>query len=143
MKAYTLTANERAQTGFTDLFVVKAADMTSFSAFQIVLTALAVGDVVYPQVLMETKTYVTGPSGAPTASVGIVGTVARFTAASAVASGSKYVAPATTVAPLANNTAVNMILDLQVGGGDGAAATAGEIWVWAKICRVGERAVKG
>lgn len=140
VKHYPLFNNERSASGYTDLFVVKAADMTSFSALTINLCALAIGDIVWQEVLLEVKTLVTGPSVAPTASVGVTGAVTQMIGVSLVKSGNQYFTPAAAAAAYPTVAASKfLVLDLQAGGGDGAAATAGEIWVYARISRVAER----
>lgn len=137
MKSYTLTNNERAATGFTHLFVIPMADFVTNTTTAHVLTALAVGDVVRG-VLQETKTYVAGPATA-TGSVGVVGALTTFTAASDLkASASKYIAAVASVTPYPTNTAVNMVFNAILGSG---AVTAGEVWIWANIQRVGDRDV--
>lgn len=140
MKAYRLKYGEKGP--FTHLFVLTKSDFSvGFSATSISLCSLAVGDVVLPAVLVDVKTAVTGPTGTPTGSVGITGTVARFTAATSVIAVA-MVAPAEDVAPLAVNSATTLIYNLQAGGGDAAAATAGEIWIWAQIVQAGDRTLQ-
>lgn len=126
-----------AFSGFSDLYIVQTADMTAFSTTAVTLSNLQIGDVV-DTVIQETRTAVVGPTGTPTASVGVTGAVTQFTAAtSAIAVG--VVAPLSSVAPYVAAAAIALIANLAAGGGNGAAATAGEIWVWARISRQADR----
>lgn len=138
MRHTKFSKDQIAANGFTDLFVVLAADMTSFSATNITLDGLAVGDVLGLNLLVEVKTAVAGPSGAPTAQIvesGGSGTMtSTFNPKTAT-----YVTPAAANVTLAITTAGNLQLALLNGGGDGAAASAGEIWIWCSIYRKGER----
>ena len=127
-------------TGFTDVFVLDKSDMTTLvNGTQVTLCKLAAGDIVFPsRMFQEVKTAVTGPTGTPTMSVGVTGTATQFTAAtSIIATGA--VAP--TSAPAYVAAATNLIVDFEAGGGNGAAAAAGEIWVWASISRAADRSV--
>ena len=142
MKSYRLKASEKVP--FTHLFILTKSDFSvGFSNKQITLAALNVGDVVFPGILQEIKTYVTGPTGAPTASLGVTGAGTQFTAASSVVSAaSKLIVPGEAVPPYAANAATNLIVDLQVGGGDGAAATAGELWFWVQMSLASDRSTQ-
>ncbi len=141
MKQYTLNQMEKAQSGFTDLYILTIADMTSLAnSTDITLSKLVAGDIVFPsKMLVEVRTAVVGPTGTPTGSVGITGAVTQFTAAtSVIATG--YVAPTGAAAYIVTGS-TNLLYDFQAGGGNGAAATAGEIWVWASISRYADRSV--
>jgi hypothetical protein len=140
MKHYNLKTLQLTKTGFTDLFILSSAD-TDFvlnATTAKVLTALAVGDVVQ-RVMSEVKTAVAGPTA--TLSVGVVGALTQFTAASDVATGTTvpYVAAVASVTPYPTNTAVNMVANTVISN---VAVTAGEVWVWASISRVGDRVIQ-
>jgi len=132
MRAYVLSEAQRAVHGWTDLFVLTASDFSvGFSNKQIILDALAVGDAVI-DAMIRVKTLVTGPTGAPTAQVKVNTAAVAVTPTCAVK---------TAIASITNNTVVgrhvvtatdNLVLDLQLGAGDGAAAVLGEVWVWVK-----------
>ena len=105
-----------------------------FSNKQITLTALAAKDRVLAAAI-DVVTPIAGPTGAPTVQVktgtggvAITPTCACKTAIAAVTDN-------TVVGATTSTAAENLVLDCQAGGGDGAAATAGEIWVWVKIDR--------
>lgn len=141
MKHSKLKFEERGQ--FTDLFILTKEDFAEgFDDIQIELTTLRVGDVLLPPVLLERKTDVAGPTAAPTGSVGVTDAPTQFTAAATVEAGDAYVTGDDSVGPYPVNTEIALIVDLQKGGGDGAAATAGELWVWVNICRAADRAVE-
>lgn len=138
MRHYNLKTLQLTKTGFTDLFIIPYTDLVVNTTTAQVLTALAVGDVVL-RVLHETKTYLAGPATG-TVSVGIVGSLTLFTAASDVKSAAaKYVAAVASITPYPVNTAVNMVANEVIGAG---AATAGEVWIWANINRVADRDVQ-
>lgn len=140
MNAYALSEMEKAQSGFTHCFVLKLADLAVFTnGTKITLCALAVGDIVFPsKILQEVKTLVTGPSGTPTASLGVTAAVTQFTAATSVIAAPQQVVP-TAAAPFVVATATNLVVDLEAGGGNGAAATAGEIWIWVSLSLIADR----
>lgn len=176
MRHHKLNANQiAAAAGFTDLFVLGFSapglvpalttapnDFSQgFSNKSIILDGLDIGDVVYPG-FAEIKTYVLGPTGAPTISIGVTGTVTQFTNTLTVKSGSLITIPIPLAANMAGPTgaqiaaelvracepywasaATNIVCDCQAGGGDGAAATAGEIWYWCRISRALERVPQG
>jgi len=89
---------QHTKPGFTHLFILETADFVTNTTTAHVLRALAVGDVVL-RVLQETKTYLAGPATG-TVSVGVVGALTQFTAASDVKSAAaKYVAAVASVTP--------------------------------------------
>lgn len=140
MTPYTLNQYERAMSGFTHVFKLGIADMaTLVNGTKITLCPLAVGDIVWPaKLLQEVRTLVTGPTGTPTASVGITAAVTQFTAATSIISGTQQVVP-TSAAPYVVATGTNLVVDFEAGGGNGAAATAGEIWVWVSLSLIADR----
>lgn len=146
MKAYRLKNEERAGIGFTDLFVVRKADFTEVTnntAQSIILTALAVGDLVMNNTLLEVKTNATVLATA-TGSVGVTGAVAQLVAASnLLAAGDEYYSVAATVAPYAAIAAVNLLFTAVPGAAEALASMgAGEFWIWATINRKAERNVQ-
>ncbi len=140
MLVYRTKNFEFMREGFTHLFRILTADLAvGFSNKQLVLTGLVKGDVVQGAVA-DFVTAVTGPTGNPTAQVkantaGAAMTVAGDTTTLPGVVGNNTVAGAVIITTATDN----LVLDLQVGGGNGAAATAGEIWVWAKISRAVDR----
>ena len=148
MKHYRLKNNQQHAGGFTDLFVLTHADLTETTdntAQAIVLTALDIGDVVFPNMLLEVVTNASGGSVSTcTGSVGVTGALTQFIGNSNLLSaGNEYFAPANTVAPYvcvagSINVEANFIPD---SGHDLEDLTAGEFWVWACISRSGERAL--
>lgn len=146
MKAYRLKNEERAGIGFTDLFVVRKADFTEAvnnTAQSIVLTALAVGDLVMNNTLLEVKTNATVLATA-TGAVGVTGTVAALVAASnLLAAGDEYYTVAAGIAPYATIAAVNLLFTGVPGAAEALASMgAGEFWIWATINRKAERNVQ-
>lgn len=130
MRSYILSAAQRAELGFTDLFVLTTSDFSvGFSNKQITLDALAAGDVVR-SALVDVKTFITGPTGAPTAQVKINTAAVAITPTVAVKTARFGVTNNTVVGAAGVTSADSIVLDLQLGAGDGAAATAGEVWVW-------------
>jgi len=138
MRVYRLKDLQITKSGWTHLFILFAADLTGFAA-DFTLTALVAGDVVQGA-LIDIRTLVTGPTGAPTGqikagSVVITPTVAVKTANYAITDNSIVGATVAT-------GAANLVFSTAVGAGDGAAATAGEIWVYAKISRLADRKIQ-
>ena len=151
MKHYLAKTLEFTKEGFTDLFILNTANAPAgwtvgsaltndfsvgFSTQNVVLTALAAGDAVLGA-LVDIKTAVVGPSTAPTAQVKTGTGGVAITPTVAVKTGTGCVTDNTVVGATISTAAENLVLALAAGGGDGAAATAGEIWVWAKISRAG------
>lgn len=127
--------------GFTHLFVLTTADMTTLvNATKINLCPLAAGDIVWPaKLLQELRTAIVGPTGTPTASVGVTAAVTQFTAASSIIAGATAQIVPTAAAGFVVTAATNLVLDFEAGGGNGAAATAGEIWVWVSLSLIADR----
>jgi hypothetical protein len=146
MKAYRLKNEERAGIGFTDLFVVTRADLTTAvnnTPQSIVLTALAVGDLVMNNTLLEVKVNATVLATA-TGSVGVTSAVAQLVAASnLLAAGDEFYSVAAGVAPYATIAAVNLLFTAVPGAAEALSAMgAGEFWIWATINRKAERNVQ-
>lgn len=155
MRHYLAKSLEYTKPGFTDLFILSATNIpltaggapvndfsVGFSNQQILLTnLLAIGDTLLPGTVIDIQVPITGPTGSPTAQVK-VNTANKALTPTVIVNG---LAPGTTT----DNTVVGafmlqtgvdtLVLDLQAGGGNSAAATAGEIWVWARISRDGNR----
>lgn len=142
MKHYNLSAEQSAANGgFTDLFQLAVTDMQvsgQFDAKTIILTTLAVGDIVAGAAI-EVVTAIAGPTDAPTALVKVTtdNVVICPTCAVVTAKGS-----------VTNNTIVGAHTVTQVDSlslltgkalGNGAAASAGELRVWARILRKATR----
>lgn len=124
--------------GYTDIFVLKVADFKVLTnGTQIILCPLAVGDIIR-EVFIDVRTAIVGPTGTPTISVGNTATATQFTNTVSLVT-----APSTTLnnsgAPAAVAAATNLIVDFEAGGGNGAAATAGEVWIFANIKRWADR----
>ena len=147
MRHYNCKTLEMNKEGFTDLFIFSTANQPAtvggapvndftggFSNKQLTCTALAVSDCVL-DAMIDVKTAIVGPSAAPTAQVKTSTGAVAITPTVAVKTGKGSVSDNTVVGRTISTAAENLVLDLQVGGGDGAAATAGEVWVWANISR--------
>ena len=135
MKHYLAKTLNYTKSGFTDLWILQTADWITNATTAHVLTALAVGDAVY-RVQHDLVTYLAGPATG-TVSVGVVGALTTFTAASDIKSAAaKYVGAVASVTPYQTNTAVNMVANAILGAG---AVTAGELWIWANISRLVDR----
>jgi hypothetical protein len=134
--------------GFTDLFVVTLADATETTDDTdqaIKLLDLAVGDIVYPNVLMEVKSNAAGLTTA-NASVGINDALTAFVAASSLlAAGNEYFVPAESAPPYATvATGKSLVINLDPGADTAALSdlTALEVWVWVQISRKSDRAIE-
>ena len=169
MKHYKLTAAQAAASGgnFTDLFVIRAADdlatetVADNTDLDIVLDALAIGDIVYTdRLLIEVKeafgTTAVG-TGTPSAdysmgcSVGVAsGETTFYDGSSATTtlfnSGTAAVAKTTITALAATQTykattTINMELRLEVSDADGGVdeLNYGELWIWMNISRANSR----
>jgi hypothetical protein len=134
MRAYLFTEIQAAAQRYTHAFKLTVADFSvGFSNKQIVLLALAKGDAVL-RALVHVTTPVVGPTVAPTAQVK-VGAVAITPTAAVKTADAIVLTDNTVVGATGLTAAANLVLDLQVGGGDGAVATAGEIIVQVEISR--------
>jgi hypothetical protein len=168
MRKYNGLKVHQTKVGFTHLWVLEKSDWVRNATTAHVLTALTIGDIVY-RVEHEVVTAVAGPTA--TLSVGVVGTVARFTDASDIATATAvpYVvakAAGTGFIAATSGGAVTTALSNQTSGvgasiipspyviQSGAnvnmianailsdvAVTAGEVWIWACISRAQERAL--
>lgn len=151
-KIYSGHTEQRVrQAGFTDLIVLSFAPTTGFASgdfsggFAVTVNLnsadLAVGDIVM-DAMMEIITPVTGPTGTPTGSLGVTGAATQFTAAKSVIAAAQQVVGSAFVPYVVAATGKRLVIGYAVGGGDGAVATAGEIWCWFKIWRAADRAIQ-
>jgi hypothetical protein len=138
VKVYRLKDLQITKSGWTHLFIAQAADMTAFNT-DLTLTALVAGDVVQGA-FIDIRTLITGPTAAPTLQIK-AGTVA-ITPTVACKTANYAVTDNTIVGATTATGAANLTLSSAVGGGDGAAATAGEVWVYAKISRLADRKIQ-
>lgn len=141
MKHYLTKDLQFVKEGFTDLFILAAADFSGgFNAANITLTALVKGDAVLGA-LIDVKTVVAGPTGAPTLQVKTGTGAVAITPTCACKTATGAVTDNTIVGATISTAAENLLLVTAAGGGDSAAATAGEIWVWVKISRADRFAI--
>lgn len=152
MKHYRLSAAQRAANhGYTDLFVISKADLTTATdntAQAVTLTALVAGDVVYQDALLDVVSAWTGPSDlTATVSIGVTASATAITAAltlvtagTAAAAGTAALSPTQTNAPYVASTGINVIATFTPDA-DSAVSdfTAGELLVWLKVNRRAER----
>jgi hypothetical protein len=136
MKHYQLQRPDRVL-GASDLFVLSKTDLTTtvVNGGTLVLDALAAGDIVSCPVLVEIVTAITGPTGTPTVAIE-GGSTGLTTAKSIMAVGYQSTAETQTYYTSGGD---NLEAVFAAGGGDGAAATAGEIWIWVGISRKSDR----
>lgn len=154
MKHYSAKTLEFTKEGFTDLFILSTNSLPAtvggapvndfsggFNAISTTLTALAAGDAVLGA-LIDVVTPVVGPTGAPTGQVKTgTGTVA-ITPTCAVKTATGAVTDNTVVGATISTAAENLVFLTAAGGGDSAAATAGEIWIWVNISRVARKQIQ-
>jgi len=113
-------------------------DFASFAnGTQIAIIPLAAGDIV-SDIWFDVVTPIVGPTGTPTMSIGVTGTATQFVAANSVLAVGTYINTGTGANYVAT-TATNIIVDFEAGGGNGAAATAGLIKIYANIVRYRDR----
>lgn len=154
MRHAKLSAAQIAATGFTDLFVITAADLTVTTddlLQNIALDVLQLGDVIRNHTLLEIKkAFSPVPSGnaAVTASVGRTGdgytdclAASALVTNTAIAVGTAYAAGEAIADQViaAANTTLYCQVDINDVDGDLATMTAGEIWIWLHINRTSER----
>lgn len=147
MRHYSAKTLEFTKSGFTDLYILSTSNLPAtvggapvndfsvgFNAQAIVLTALKAGDAVL-KALVDIKTAVVGPTGAPTGQVKTGTGGVAITPTVAVKTATGCVTDNTVVGATISTAAENLVFLTAAGGGDSAAATAGEIWIWASISR--------
>ncbi len=157
-KHYLLNSEQRARTGFTDLFIVKYTDVSASiadnTAATVTLDSLALGDVVLQDTLIEVRTAWAGPSDlTATASVGVTGTATALTPALTITTAGAGTAILTTDtsdnqtnAHYAASTAIDLIATITPDADSGVDEfTAGELAIWMNISRAADRrrAVEG
>lgn len=158
MKLYRSKGFEFIRESFTHLFIVTTLSPATtvggsttndfsvgFNNQQVALTTLQTGDVVM-EGMLEVRTQVAGPTVSPTGQLKI------NTANIAITPTLVLTNTASTIVTQSNNSVVGsgsvqtgtdtLVLDLQAGGGNGAAATAGEVWCWARITRLADRTIQ-
>jgi hypothetical protein len=154
-KHYLLKADQKAATGFTDLFILTHADLTETTDNTdqaITLDALEFGDLVGYNALIEIReafdAATVSADNACTVSLGVTGAATQVIGASAIAAGGAGTAAKTAYATAAAGAAYptptggkNLIATFDVTDADGSLAeyTAGELWVWVNISRHSQR----
>ena len=155
MKHYKLREPQVSMTGFTDLFVITHADLTEATDNTdqtIDLDAVAYGDVVKQDVLLEIKTAFDTASAdeSLTASIGVngaltqfIGAVSLITAGTAVTTAQAYV-PVTHAAYAVPAGGKTLQAKFDITDADGALAdhSAGELRLWMNIQRASERDIQ-
>jgi hypothetical protein len=152
---YKLTAEQASATGFTDLFVIAYNDaaltaaVADNTAVAVTLDALALGDVVRQDVLIEPTVGWTGPSDlTATVSAGVTGTATALTPALTITTAGAATAISTTDtsdnqtnAHYAAAAAINLIATFTPDADSGVDEfTAGELRIWMNISRAAVRA---
>lgn len=141
MKIHTLKTLQETKAGWSKLYIVETADMTTaiVNGGALTLSAKVAGDLIRGA-MIDIRTLITGPTVAPTAQVKL-GSVA-ITPTVAIKTAYYGVTDNTIVGASTATGAANLTLTFAAGGGDGAAATAGEIWVWVQENLAADRAVQ-
>lgn len=159
MRHYLLKNKQQANGGFTDLFVLTAADLASQSTddalLNVALTTLNKGDVVLDNTMAHIKTEFTpDPSANATVTLSVGRTGTAYTdmlaASNLINSGTQiaadvcYAAGASVAHQViaADDTVVYAQFDITDTDGDLATITAGEVWVWMTISRKAERDIQ-
>jgi hypothetical protein len=153
---YLLKADQKAATGFTDLFIVTEADLTETTDNtdqSVTLDALEFGDLVGYNALIEIRTAfdaaTVSADNACTVSLGVTGAVTQIIGASAITAGGAGTAAKTAYATAAGGAAYptptggkNLLVNFDVTDADGSLAeyTTGELWIWVNISRYSQRA---
>lgn len=144
MKAITLLREEALRMGFTDLFILRYSDFVSTVAGPGAgsvevknLLALNIGDVVWAEVLQESKTlWSEFDSGL---AVGVTGNTGKFIPAHAITD--LYTASGAAVAPhVVTAAGTYLVAEVTPGvGKSNSIVTAGEVWIWARISKRAQR----
>lgn len=153
---YLLSAAQKAATGFTDLFVLTHADLTTATDNTdqtITLDSLEFGDKVGYEALIEIVTAFDAANvsadNAMTVSVGVTGAVTQIIGASALAASGTGTAAKTGYATAAGGSPYytptggkDLLATFDITDADGAVAdySAGEIRIWLNISRWSQRA---
>ena len=152
MRHYNAKLLEFTKPGFTDLHILSVANLPAtiggapvndfangLNAQTVTLKTLNPGDVV-EYVVVDIKTPLAGPTGAPTVQINVAtagtnltGTIVANAAAtlggiSSPSQGNAYLQAADT-----------LVAAFAAGGGNGAVPTAGEIWIWSAIFSAQDR----
>lgn len=153
MKHYKFTAAQAAANcGFTDLFVLTKADLTETAdntAQSITLDALAAGDIVFQDVVVEVKTAWGGHADlTATLSVGVTSATTALTpaltictAGTGAAAGVADTSDCQTNAHYVAASAINMLATFTPDADSGLDEfTGGEARIWMRISRQSNRA---
>jgi len=146
MKHQKLKNNEAVPSGFTDLFILDTTDLAAGvvdnTNVEIALTTLKVGDIVWPNLLVEVKENADTVSSL-TLTIGPHSGTAIIDGVDLLAAGTEYYVPAATVGayPAVAEVALTALFD--PGATDEChESTTGEFWVWVSISRAAERDVE-
>ena len=155
MRKYNETTFQRTKQGWTLARVITAADdfteSTDNTDQTLTLGTLAMGDVVL-DAMLEVRTAIGNASANMTlaASLGVTGATTQFIGASTLVNAGTPAAANTVFCP-ANTFAAyptpsggkSILLTLDITDADGhlSACATGELWVWLKIDRAGDRAL--
>lgn len=160
MRHHILKADQRAATGFTDLYVISAArdfatSTTDDLLLNIKLDTLDLGDVVRNHTLAEIKKIfapVPSANAVVTVSAGRTGSsyvdllaASNLVNSTAIPVNTAYAAGEAIADVLiaADDTAVYAQIDITDTDGDIATMTSGEVWIWMAISRKIERSALG
>ena len=143
MRHYLLRSPQFSATGFTDVFQVVEADLTTAvdnTVQAITLDQLAIGDVVGNNMILEVRTNANVVASI-TASVGVTASLLAFIGNSnLLAAGVEYYTQAGTVAPYVATAAIDMLMNFIPGASDNVAEiTTGEWLLWCTISRAADR----
>lgn len=134
--------------GFTDVVAVYNTDLTqavnnTVQTVNLTTLALALGDIVSPEIIMEVITPSVGLTTC-TCSVGVTGALTQFIAAQDMVAGNKYFVPANTVGAYADIAAAKFLTATFTPGAAEAlsACTALEVRFWFKISRKADRDIQ-
>ena len=158
MNAYSLKTLQETKAGFTDLFVIKAADLTvavNDLLQNIALCTLNAGDVIFDRTVVE---IVTAIDPQPSANAAVTVSVGRTTsgyadclAAYTIMTGGTAVAAGGTSATGAaighqviasDSTVVYAQVDINDADGALSTITTGELRIWMSISRARDRKVE-
>jgi len=143
MRHYELHGPQKAAAGgFTDLFVVEYTDFdesANNTADTVNLITLEAGDVIFPELLVETETD-WGLSSAATLDIQLSSTGDLLTGANLLTAGDPVYAVANSIGPTAITASETLQAELTPGDDEAVDdASAGKVLVWAKISRKADR----
>lgn len=154
MRHYKFTAAQAAAMGYTDLFVIPYTDLTAAAiadntAKSITLDALAVGDMVKQDVLVQITTVWAGPSdltgtvsvGVTSATTALTPTLTLITAGTGTAVNTSNTSANQTNAHYVATAAIDMLAEFTPDADSGVDEyTAGEVRIFMNISRAASRA---